>query len=166
MKLQFSDKELDRLIESATYSAQSQFEQAKTWRLVDWSVSALAAAFAGVAGIAQLATDVPAPVLAVLALVASSLVIVHATLRPEGRYVRGRDAGNAYLSLASSARVLRDTCDGLAADECDATFRGLLAEQRRVNVEAELPFAPSFYRGRRNVRAGYQTYKVDVGDAA
>jgi hypothetical protein len=63
--------EIRRLEESAMYSAQGQFEQAKFWRALNLSLGAGAAILAAVAGVVGLASDSARILSGVLALVAA-----------------------------------------------------------------------------------------------
>lgn len=99
--------EVSRIHESAVYSAQGQFEAAKLWRIVHWSMGALTAAMSTLAAVITFASDlqVASGVLAVLAAVAAAVLT---GVRPDKLAERAQGSGNDYTSLRNDARRLRD----------------------------------------------------------
>jgi hypothetical protein len=98
--------EVRRLEESAMYSAQGQFERAKFWRGLNISLGLAAALFAAVSGVAGLASDSTRILSGVLALIAAGIVSVLTTVNADRRHSQAAAAGDAYLSVQTSARQL------------------------------------------------------------
>jgi hypothetical protein len=105
------EDELLRIEEGATYSAQSQFEQAKLWRGTNLVLGVPAAALAGVAGATALASTTGRVTAGILALCAAGFGAVMTTLNAARRADQAHVSSNAYLGLRNDARrVARLTC--------------------------------------------------------
>ncbi len=154
--------ELRRLEESARYSAQAQFAQAKIWRATHFWLGAPAAALAAIAGSTGLATDAGRTVLAVLALGAAALGAVLTTLNPARRAELAHTVANAYLALENDARIAR-TVDlhHLHVDALRERLAVLAARRSEVNAAAEIPFRVAYWSAKRNIASGATTYEVD-----
>lgn len=68
--------EVARILESAVFSAQGQFEAAKAWRTLHWTLGVLTAALSTLAAVLTFATDaqVASGVLAVVAAIAAAIL--------------------------------------------------------------------------------------------
>lgn len=123
--------EVSRIHESAVYSAQGQFEAAKAWRTIHWSLGGLTAALSTLAAVLTFATDsqVASGILAVLAAVAAAVLT---TSHPDKLAELAVARGNDYTTLRNDARrllhiqvpsdpiaTLREALDGLAARASD-----------------------------------------------
>lgn len=156
------DKELLRLEESATYSAQSQFEQSKIWRGLNLLIGGPAAMLAAISGGTGLASASNRTTAAVLALVAAGLGAIVTTLNAAGRADRAHTAANSYLSIQTEIRQLRNldlpTAD---LDEARARLAKLTSRLQDVNVGADIPSRIAYVLGKRNITHDRQSYEVD-----
>lgn len=154
--------ELQRLEESATYSAQGQFEQAKYWRglnvVLGVPTSALAA-ISGGTGLAGVAGRVPA---AVLALIAAGLGAVLTTVNASRRTTQAHAAATTYLGIQADCRQLRMIdLPGLASDEARSQLSDLTSRWKEANTTSEIPSFYAYWRGKKNLKKGRQRYEVD-----
>lgn len=155
------EHELKRLEEAARFSAQSQFEQAKFWRLMNYILGVPAAVLAAVSGGLVLANSLGL-LPGILALAAAGLAAAQTTINASERMTRSQTAGNAYLALQQDARVLR-TVDlaTLPHSEARAELLQLVARQQEVNKSADPPNFYAYWRGGQNIRKGRQEFEVD-----
>ena len=123
--------EVARVHESAIFSAQGQFEAAKAWRTLHWTLGVLTAGLSTLAAVLTFATDaqVASGILAVVAAIAAALLT---SSRPDKLAERAVARGNDYTTLRNDARrvlhvqvpsdeisVLREALDGLAERASD-----------------------------------------------
>ena len=150
--------------ESARYSGQSQFEQAKLWRSVNLLFGIPTSALAAVAGASALAEIVSLFTAGLLALSAAALGAVMTTMNAPQRVQSAEAAANAYLALEADARVLR-TADmpSMAFSEARSALSELTARRNEINQMAPAPSFYAYWRGRRNIEKGRQTYEVERG---
>ncbi|WP_426311279.1 SLATT domain-containing protein [Cellulosimicrobium sp. E-16] len=123
--------EASRIHESAVFSAQGQFEAAKAWRAVHWSLGAVTALVSALSAVLTFASEAQmlSGALAVLAAIAAAVLT---TSRPDKLAERAAGCGNDYTALRNDARrllhvqvpndslsTLRRTLDGLARRASD-----------------------------------------------
>lgn len=123
--------EVARVHESAVFSAQGQFEAAKAWRALHWTLGVLTAALSTLAAVLTFAADaqVASGILAVVAAIAAAVLT---SSRPDKLAERAVARGNDYTTLRNDARrvlhvhvpndevgVLREALDGLAGRASD-----------------------------------------------
>lgn len=123
--------EVARVHESAVFSAQGQFEAAKAWRTLHWTLGVLTVGLSTLAAVLTFATDaqVASGILAVVAAIAAALLT---SSRPDKLAERAVARGNDYTTLRNDARrvlhvqvpsdeisVLREALDGLAERASD-----------------------------------------------
>ena len=96
--------EASRLLESAVYSAQGQFEAAKRWRQAHWCLGGFTAAASAVAAVLTFATSTLQTVAGILAIAAALSAAVHTTINPEKRAERAESAANDYTALRDDLR--------------------------------------------------------------
>lgn len=155
-------KELCRIEESATFSAQAQFEQAKYWRAVNLILGVPAAVLAAIAGATALASTTGRMAAGVIALVAAGLSAIATTLNAAQRTEQGQAAGNLYLALQSDARIARETdLPRQSFDEARAALVGLRVRQDENNQSSALPARYAYWRAKKNIERGGQRYKID-----
>lgn len=155
--------EIDRLHESAMWSAQGQFEQMKLWRLANLLFGLPAAVLAAVAGGTGLASESNHIGSAVLALVAAGFGAALTTLNPSRRVTQAQGAANAYLEIQTAARQLL-TIDLVHSSFEDARSELANLSDRRdeVNKTADPPSRFAYWRAKRNLTAdGGQNYEAD-----
>jgi hypothetical protein len=157
------EKELRRIEEAVTYSAQSQFEQAKIWRGTNLFVGGPAAVLAAVSGATGLASATNRTFAAVTALVAAGLGAIVTTLNAAHRADAAHVAANAYLSLQTDARQMRKLdLPGLDFTTARARVAELTTRQQDVNTTSDIPARVAYALGKRNVTKNRQTYEVDT----
>lgn len=151
-----------RLEESATQSAQNQFEAAKLWRGVNLLFGVPAAALAAIAGgtgLAGVAGRVPA---AVMALIAAALSGALTTLNAGRRVTQAHSAANAYLALQTDFRQFREIdLMTFAHEEARQRLGEYTARLDEINKTADVPSRLAYGLARRNITKGRQTYDVD-----
>ena len=155
--------ELKRIEESADYSSQTQFEQAKLWRIGNWLFGLPAAALAAVAGGAGLSDLVGLKVTAAMALGAAGLGAIATTLSASKRAEEARIAGNRYLGLRNDARRMRqiDIHASQAYEAARDALQQLCDREAEVGQIAPLPSRVAFWLARRNIDKGRTSFEVD-----
>jgi hypothetical protein len=154
--------EADRLHESALWSAQGQFEQAKLWRSLNAVLGVPAAVLAAVSGGTGLASSGNGTTPAILALLAAAFGATLTTVNASRRMTQAQAGANAYLEIQTAARqfltVDLPTLDWQAAREQLTT---LTQRRDEVNKTADPPGWYAYWRAKRNLTSGGQDYKVD-----
>jgi hypothetical protein len=155
-------KELGRLEESASYSAQSQFEQAKLWKGVNLFVGAPASILAAISGAAGLSDAANRVIAAYIALAAAGLGALVTILNTNRRVSQAQSSANAYLEIQTAARQLRlIDLDVISYEEARAQLRELTARRDDVNKTADVPSFYAYWRGQNNIGKGRQSYSID-----
>jgi len=156
------EDELKRIEESATYSSQSQFAQAKLWQSVNLVVGLPAALLAAISGGTALAGLVGKDAAAAMALGAAAFAALALTLNASERARQSHASANAYLALLGAARRLRTVgLNGRPFEEARAELDDLARRHDETNQAAPIPSRWAFWRGRKNVERGGTTYAVD-----
>ena len=155
--------ELSRLEESATYSSQAQFEQAKHWRKVNYWLGIPATALAAAAGGTALATTTNHYVAGVMALLSAGLGAVLTTVNASHHMNQATSAANAYLEIETAARQFRQIdLPVVAIDDARQQLAELTARRDEQNKTAEPPGPRAIGKARANIKSGGQTYAVDA----
>ncbi|MFD7168618.1 SLATT domain-containing protein [Streptomyces violascens] len=155
-------KEAKRIEESAMWSGQSQFEQAKIWRAANLGLGIPAAALAAIAGAAGLVSTAGRYWAAVTALISAALSAIMTSSGLARRVEDAQVAANAYLSLQQDARLFYNVdLQILEYDEARAVIGELIARQQEVNKSAPIPSKRAYKRARKNIVGGGQSYNVD-----
>lgn len=155
-------KEASRIEEAAQYSSQNQFELAKIWRGANLFIGVPSIALAAIAGATGLITATGRYYAAFFSLIAAALSAVMTFLNLSRRIEQAHTSANAYLALQQDARVLREIdAKSLVTDELRARLSELTARQQEINKSAPIPSWLAYTRGRKNIKSGGQTYKVD-----
>lgn len=155
--------EVARILESAVFSAQGQFEAAKLWRALHWTLGVLAAALSTLAAVLTFVTDAQVTS-GTLAVVAASAAAVLTSCRPDKLAERAVVRGNDYTTLRNDARrllhvqvpnddicVLREALDELAVRASDLDHSSDLIPRFAYN------------KAKRNIeRDGGQQFEVDA----
>jgi hypothetical protein len=154
--------EFNRLEESAKYSAQNQFEQAKQWRGINLILGLPASALAAISGATALASTAGRFWAGLLALGAAAFGAVLTTVNASHRTNRASSAANAYLEIQTAARQARllDLPTG-DLDEIRAALAEITARRDEQNKTAEPPNRWARRRAQKTISAGGQMYEVD-----
>jgi hypothetical protein len=161
-------EEFGRLEESALYSAQNQFEQAKQWRSVNLILGVPASVLAAMSGATALASTAGRFWAGLLALGAAAFGAVLTTVNASHRTNQASSAANAYLEIQTAARQAR-LLDLPVADieGIRATLAEITARRDEQNKTAEPPNRWARRRAQKNIAEGGQTYEVDsIGTGA
>lgn len=161
-KIQSLKEEAQRVHESATLSAQNQFEYSKTWRRVDRWLGGSAALIAAVSGAGGLSEVISAKWAGLIALAAAGLGAVATSLGAPKAKDRAHASANALLALQQDTRIfLNVDLDELTEDEAREQLRTLVARQQELNATAEIPSGRVWKKAKKNVADGQQKYEVD-----
>ena len=155
--------ELQRIEESAKYSAQIQFEQTKQWRRINLVLGLPASVLAAVAGATALATTAGRVVAGLMALAAAAFGAILTTLNASPRMNQASAAANAYLEIQTAARQAREIdLENWSVDEARAELAELTSRRDEQNKTAEVPNRRSYRKAKKNLAAGGQDYAVDA----
>lgn len=163
-------QEASRIHESAMYSAQAQFEQAKIWRRINIWLGAPAAVFAALGGSAVLGSS-SISVLGIkttliggaMSLLAAAMTAILTTVNASRRHAQSQASGNAFLQLQTAARqfVLVDIRQDNYED-ARAKLDDLTTLRDDLNKAADVPSRRAYQRGKRNInKFGGQSYATD-----
>ena len=155
--------ELQRLEESAQYSAQSQFEQSKRWRVINLWLGVPASSLAAVAGATALVTAAGRVAAGLIALASAGLGAILTTINASHRMNQASSAANAYLEIQTAARQAREIdLSAWTVEEARSALAELTARRDEQNKTAEVPSRRAYLRGKANIDAGQQSYAVDT----
>ena len=155
-------QEADRIHESALYSAQGQFEQAKLWRALNMILGVPAAALAAVSGGTALSNPDSTPVAGILALAAAALTATLTTVNASRRMTQAQTSANAYLALQTAARqFLTIDLMKLNYDDARTALKQLTVQRDELNNTADPPSAYARWRAKNTIIGGGQRYDVD-----
>lgn len=154
--------ELSRIEESATYSAQGQFETAKAWRAANNWLGGLAAVAATIAGSAALASESLRVLAGVLSLIAAAIGAVITTATPAAKAQLSTESGNKYLSLQAQSRQARDVYANQQEQEtANRKLKQLTERQEEINSASPLIPKWAYKRAQKGINEGDQRYSVD-----
>ncbi|MEU1622878.1 SLATT domain-containing protein [Streptomyces sp. NPDC005722] len=158
------EAEFRRLEESAMYSAQTQFEEAKRWRALHWLLGIPATLLAAVAGTTALVESTGGTPAGILALVSAGLGAVLTTVNAPQRAGQAAASANAFLEIQTAARQHREIdLPDWPLGEAREALAALTTRRDAQNTQAEVPSRRAYRRAQANLRAGSQTYAVDEG---
>lgn len=160
-----------RIHESAEWSAQGQFEQAKIWRRLNlWlgAPAAIAAALAGSAGLSQTDDSTilgvrTATVAALLALLAAAFSATLTTINASRRMTQAQSSANAYLQLQTEARQFATIdLEHMSYEDARQGLEAITSSRNELNKTADPPGRIAYRRAGRNLNDdGGQSYAVD-----
>ena len=155
--------ELLRLEESAMYSSQGQFEQAKIWRGVNLGLGVPASVLAAISGATALAAEAGRLTAGVLALIAAGLGAVLTTVNASHRMNQATAAANAYLEIQTAARQAREVdLPEMEIEDARNVLSELTARRDEQNKTAEPISRWAYLRAKKNIeKIGGQTYEAD-----
>ncbi len=157
-------REISKIEESATYSAQGQFEQGKRWRTVNLLLGAPAAILAAISGATALGDAMSSTWVGVLALISAALGATHTTLNASHRQETAQTAANLYLEIQTAARQLRELdLAHLDYPAARAVLADLTTRRDEVNRTADPISRFAYRRAQKNINSGGQDYAVDQG---
>ncbi len=140
--------ELERIEESAKWSAQCQFEQAKQWRGINLALGLPASSLAAVSGAAALASTTSRVVAGVIALVSAAFGALLTTVNASHRTNRATAAANSYLEIQTAARQARlIDLPTATPDEARSILAELTARRDEQNKTAEPPKSSGIPQG-------------------
>ncbi len=155
-------KEAARILESATYASETQFEYAKRWRRVDRWIGGAAAALAAVAGIGGLSQVLSARWAGLVAVLAAGTGAVAASIGAPQTKEKASGSATAYRALQQDTRIfLSIDLPNLPDDEAKAQLQQLVERLQELNRAAEVPSAGAWRRAKRSIERGAQRYEAD-----
>jgi len=155
--------ELSRVEESAQYSAQIQFEQAKQWKSVNLALGLPASVLAAASGATALTAAAGRVAAGFLALASAAFGAILTTLNASHRMNQASAAGNAYLEIQTAARQAREIdLQGWDLDEARSALAELTARRDEQNKTAEVVNKRAYRRAKQNIETGGQDYGVDA----
>ncbi|WP_084436729.1 SLATT domain-containing protein [Aldersonia kunmingensis] len=163
-----------RIHESAVYSSQSQFEQAKIWRALNiWlgapaAVAAALAASAILGGTEQtLVFGIKGDLLAgLLALLSAALSSILTTVNASRRTTQCQASGNAFLQLQTEARqlILVDL-KHLSFEDGRGKLESITNSRNELLKTADPAGRFAYLKAKKNIeKLGGQSYAVDKKD--
>jgi hypothetical protein len=156
-------RELERVEESATHSASSQFALAQQYRAVDLVAGIPATALAATAGVTALASTTGRVAAGVIALVAAALSAIVAFLGAAHRSAQATAAGNEYLAIVGDARRARTIdMDMVDLHEARRLLRELTDRAHEQNKAAQPPNVLARWLGKRSIVRGDREHEVDA----
>jgi hypothetical protein len=159
--------ELSRLEESAKWSAQGQFEQAKQWRAINLLLGIPASVLAAISGATALATTAGRLAAGLLALAAAAFGAVLTTTNASHRSNQASSSANAYLEIQTAARQLRlIDLPNLSIDQARTALTMLTSRRDEQNRTAEAVNRFAYHKARKNLARGGQDYSVDKDQPA
>jgi hypothetical protein len=160
-----------RIYESALFSSQGQFEQAKIWRAFNLWLGVPAAVLAALAGSAILGGHRSGSFLGlsltawagIFALLAAACSATLTTVNASRRATQSQSSANAFLQLQTEARQLV-TIDlaTFTRDEARAALDSITNSRNELSKTADPPGALAYRRAKKNIYVtGGQAYEVD-----
>lgn len=165
-------REALRIHESAEFSAQTQFEQAKIWRTFNFGLGVPSAVLAVMGGSVILTSDswqlgdVPGSAIGgLLALSSGALTAILTTINSSRRMTQAQSSANAYLQLQTESRqFVTIDISVLTRDEARAVLEGLTSTRNELNKTADAPSRRAYNRVKKNlISDGGQDYAIDEG---
>lgn len=156
-------QELSRIEESAMFSSQGQFEQAKRWRSLNFLLGVPASVLAAVSGATALASTAGRLTAGVLALAAAALGAVLTTVNAAQRASHSATSANGFLAIQREARQVRlIDLPAQAPQDSRAALADLTRRLGEVESAADLPSRRSYLRAKANIAEGGQSYAADT----
>lgn len=156
-----------RVEESAKWSAQIQFEQAKRWRGTNHMIGIPSAAIGAIAGASTLATTVGRIWAGMAMLIASALTAVLTTLNLARHKDEAQIAANAYLAVQQDSRIFCEIrLKKMEYEEGFQALSELVARLQEVHKSAPLVSKKSYEQAKKNIEGGSQSYKADDNNVA
>jgi hypothetical protein len=155
-------KEARRLLESATYSSETQFEYAKRWRRVDRWIGGGAAALAAIAGIGGLSQVLSARGAGFIAVLAAGSAAIAASIGAPQTKEKAAGSANAYRALQQDTRIfLAIDLASLSDEDAREKLQELVDRLQQLNQVAEIPSTWSWKRAKKSIESGSQDFEVD-----
>jgi hypothetical protein len=155
-------KEAQRILESSTYSSETQFDYAKRWRRVDRWIGSGAAALAAVAGIGGLSEVLSTRWAGFIAVLAAGTGAIAASIGAPQTKEKAAGSANAYRALQQDSRIfVAIDLSSLSADDSRVRLQELVDRLQQLNQMAEIPSSWSWRRAKKTVERGSQRFEVD-----
>lgn len=154
--------EASRILESATYASETQFEYAKRWRRVDRWIGGAAAALAAVAGIGGLSQVFSARWAGLVAVLAAGIGAIAASMGAPQTKEKASGSATAYRALQQDVRIfLNIDLPNLVDNEARDQLGQIVQRLQQLNQAAEIPSPGAWHRARRSIEQGAQHYQAD-----
>jgi hypothetical protein len=150
-----------RIEQSAMWSSQNQFEQAKIWRGSNYLIGVPSTALGAVAGVATLATTIGRFWAGIAMLLATSLTAIMTTLNLSRHKDEALVAGNAYLSVQQDARQYCEVdLHKFQYDEARQMLSELTSRLQEVHKSSPLVSKRAYKKAKKNIEGSGQSYDV------
>jgi hypothetical protein len=155
-------KEAMRILESATYASETQFEYAKRWRRVDRWIGSAAAALAAVAGVGGLSQVLSGRWAGLIAVLAAGTGAVSASISAPQTKEKASGSATAYRALQQDVRIfLTVDLPALSDEDARAKLQQLVDRHQQLNRAADVPSSSAWKRAKRSIEQGAQRYETD-----
>lgn len=144
------------------FSAEGQIEASKMWTRLHWILGGGTAIASGVTAVLTFAAGDLQMLAGCLALLAAITAAVHVTLRPDKRAERAQADAARYKALQGAARRFTIDLAARPLDDARTDLNILAAEVDAVNASADPIPGLAYWRAKKNIGNGGQTFQVDV----
>ncbi len=144
------------------FSTEGQIEASKIWTGLHWILGGGTAIASGVTAVLTFALGGLQVLAGCLALLAAITAAVHVTLRPDKRAERTQADAARYKALQGAARRLAIDLATRPVDDARTDLNTLAAEVDALNTSADPIPGRAYWRARKNIENGGQTFQVDV----
>lgn len=156
-------EELSRLEETARFSAQGQFEAAKSWARWNFILGVPASVFGLFSGGAAFTEAFPVWVVGGGALIGAALAGIMTVIGAERRATRAKTCANTFHDIQDDARrLLLINLASLNADEGHAALTALCDRYSETRHAADAPARRFYNRAKKNITAGGQQFAIDA----
>ena len=160
-------EELSRLEESARYSAQVQFEAAKSWHRWNLTLGVPASIFGLFASGAAFTEKFDAWIVGTGALIGAALAGTMTVLGAERRATRAKTCANTFHDIQDDARrLLTIDLSGMDQDEARAGLTVLTDRYSETRQTADAPARTFYNRAKSNLTEGGQRFAIDAANTA
>jgi len=156
-------EELSRLEETARFSAQAQFETAKSWARWNFILGVPASVFGLFSGGAAFTEAFPVWVVGGGALIGAALAGILTVIGAERRATRAKTCANTFHDIQDEARrLLLINLASMNPDEGHAALMALCDRYSETRHAADAPARRFYNRAKKNITAGGQQFAIDA----
>jgi hypothetical protein len=160
-------EELSRLEETARFSAQGQFEAAKSWQRWNFILGVPASVFGLFSGAAAFTEAFPVWVVGGGALIGAALAGIMTVMGAERRATRAKTCANTFHDIQDEARrLLLINLASMDPDEAHAALTALCDRYSETRHAADAPARRFYSRAKKNITVGGQQFAIDAAKAA
>lgn len=159
--------ELSRLEETARFSAQGQFEAAKSWQRCNFIIGVPASVFGLFSGGAAFTEAFPVWVVGGGALIGAALAGIMTVMGAERRATRAKTCANTFHDIQDEARrLLLINLASMDPDKAHAALTAVCDRYSETRHAADAPARRFYNQAKKNITAGGQQFAIDAAKAA